>query len=92
MIVKETYNFKDGRVGTRHYSDRIYKTIEVDKVDEKGNVVLNEQGQPVKEIKNVYYYIKNKTTGGIYSDALDILPYDYDELTEEEMSEQNLGE
>ena len=92
MIQTKPYNFTDGRIGTKHYSDKLYKTIEVDKVDENGNIVLNEQGQPVKEMKSIYYYIRNKTTGGVYSEAIDILPYEYDELTEEEMSEQNLGE
>lgn len=87
MVVTETYNFKDGRVGTKHYSDKLYKTIEVNKVDENGNIVLNEQGQPVKEMKSIYYYIRNKTTNAVYSDAIDILPYEYEELTDTEMAE-----
>lgn len=91
MVQTKPYNFTDGRIGTKHYSDKLYKTIEVDKVDENGNIVLNEQGQPVKEMKNVYYYIRNKTTGGIYDDAIDVLPYEYEELTDTEMAEAYKG-
>lgn len=79
MVVKEIYNFKDGRVGTKHYSDRVYKTIEVEEP--------NEQGELVKTQQVVHYYIKNTTTNAVYSEAIDILPYNYIELTDEEMAE-----
>lgn len=48
MIVKETYNFKDGRVGTRTYSDK--------------NVLIRKKG-----------------TTEEYAEAIDILPFEYEE-------------
>lgn len=79
MVVTETYNFKDGRVGTKHYSDKLYTTEEVE--------MLNENGERTKVKQDVYYYIKNTTTNAVYSEAIDILPYNYVELTDEEMAE-----
>ena len=80
MVIKEIYNFKDGRVGTKHYSDKLYKTTEVEE--------LNEQGELVKIQRDVYYYIKNTTTNAVYSEAIDILPYNYVELTDDEMKQE----
>ena len=74
MIVKTVYTFADGRVGTKTYSDKFYKNVER----------LGENGEKVVEPIN--YYIRKKNTNEIYSEAIDILPFEYEEVTEEEMS------
>lgn len=73
MIVKTVYTFADGRVGTKRYSDKFYKNIE--KLDENGEQVI----EPVN------YYIRKIGTNEVYNEAIDILPYEYEEVTEEEM-------
>ena len=88
-VIKNPYIFKDGRTGTLTKSDRVYKTIEetITEVDEQGNPILNEDGEPVKktETKIIFYDIRKKGTGEVYSEAVDILPYDYEEVSYEEM-------
>ena len=37
MIVKTVYTFADGRVGTKTFSDKLYKNVE--RLDEKGEKV-----------------------------------------------------
>lgn len=73
MIVKTVYTFADGRVGTKTYSDKFYKNIER----------LNEKDE--KTVEAINYYIRKKDTNEIYSEAIDILPFEYEEVTEEEM-------
>ena len=73
MIVKTVYTFADGRVGTKTFSDKLYKNVE--RLDEKGE----------KVVEPVNYYIRKKGTEEVYNEAIDILPYEYEEVTEEEM-------
>ena len=75
MVIKSVYTFSDGRVGTLTKSDKFYKYIDV----------LNENNEVVKEPE--YYYIRKKGTDEIYNEAIDILPFEYDEVTEEEMKQ-----
>ena len=91
MVVKEPYNFGDGRKGYYTKSDRFYKTIEVEEPVEKEN----ENGEKViefkKVLKDVYYKIRKVGTNEIYDDATDILNFDYEELTEAEMEAEYDG-
>ena len=82
MIQIEKYIFKDGRVGTNTYSDKLYKNIE--KVDEDGKII----------VEPIYYSIRKKGTTEIYArnsekkeQAIDVLPFKYEEVTEEEMKQ-----
>lgn len=75
MIVKTVYTFADGRVGTKTYSDKFYKNIE--------RLGKNEE----KVVETVNYYIRKKGTEEVYNEAIDILPFEYEEVTEEEMKE-----
>lgn len=75
MVDPKPYHFKDGRIGTISKSDKFYKYIDV----------LNENNVVVKE--PVYYYIRKKGTDEIYNVAIDILPFEYEEVTEEEMKQ-----
>ena len=82
MIQTEPYVFKDGRIGTNTYSDKFYKNVK--RLDENGETV----------IETVYYYIRKKGTEELYArtgekkdQAIDILPFEYEEVTEEEMKE-----
>ena len=88
-VVKEPYIFKGGRVGTIAKSDRVYKATEEEVIqgDEQGNPILNENGEPIvkTETKIIFYDIRKKGTGEVYSEAVDILPYDYEEVSYEEM-------
>lgn len=88
-VIKNPYVFKGGRVGTIAKSDRVYKTIEETtiEVDEQGNPVLNENGEPVEktETKIIFYDIRKKGTEEVYGEAVDVLPYDYEEVSYEEM-------
>lgn len=73
MIVKTVYTFADGRVGTKTYSDKFYKNVE--------RLGENEE----KVVEPVNYYIRKKGTKEVYNEAIDILPFEYEEVTEEEM-------
>ena len=73
MIVKTVYTFADGRVGTKTFSDKLYKNVE--RLDEKGE----------KVVEPVNYYIRKKGTNEVYNEAIDILPFEYEEVTEEEL-------
>lgn len=73
MVNKSVYTFADGRVGTLTKSDKFFKYIDT----------LNENNEAVKE--PVYYYIRKKGTDEVYNEAIDILPFEYEEVTEEEM-------
>ena len=73
MVNKSVYTFADGRVGTLTKSDKFYKNIEIS--DNNGNVV----------IEPVYYYIRKVGTNEVYNEAIDILYFEYEEVTEEEM-------
>ena len=82
MIQTEPYIFKDGRIGTNSYSDKFYKNVE--RLDENAE----------KVVEPVYYYIRKKGTEETYArigenkeQAIDILPFEYEEVTEEEMKE-----
>ena len=75
MIVKTVYTFEDGRIGTKTYSDKLYKITSR----------LDEDGREIQE--QVYYYIRKVGTQEIYDQAIDVLPFDYEEVTEEEMKE-----
>ena len=75
MIVKTVYTFEDGRIGTLTKSDKFYKNVErLDENDEK-------------VIEPVNYYIRKKGTNEVYNEAIDVLPFEYEEVTEEEMKE-----
>ena len=76
MVIKENYIFKDGMVGTKQYSNKLYKTI---KVKDGDNIVD----------KNIMYRIVkiNDKDTNPYDIAIDIKPYTYRELTELEMYE-----
>ena len=88
-VIKDPYVFKGGRVGTLSKSDKIYKTVEEEiiQVDEEGNPILNENGEPVvkTETKTIFYDIRKKGTEEVYNEAVDVLPYDYEEISYEEM-------
>ncbi len=73
MIVKEPYYFGDGRIGTLTKSDKFFKNI----------TELDENGKEV--IRPVNYKIRKKGTAEVYDVAIDILPFEYEELTEAEM-------
>lgn len=73
MVIKSVYTFADGRIGTLTKSDKFFKYIDT----------LNENNEVVKE--PVYYYIRKKGTNEVYNEAIDILPFEYEEVTEEEM-------
>lgn len=82
MIKTEPYVFKDGRTGINTYSDEFYKNIE--RIDDNGKTIT----------EPVYYHIRKKGTEEIYArvgekteQAIDILPFEYEEVTEEEMKE-----
>lgn len=82
MIQTEKYTFKDGRIGTNTYSDKLYKNIE--KVDEDGKII----------VEPIYYSIRKKGTTEIYArnsekkeQAIDVLSFEYEEVTEAEMKE-----
>ena len=75
MVNKSVYTFADGRVGTLTKSDKFYKYVEE----------LNENNEVVN--KPVYYYIRKVGTNEVYNEAIDILPFEYEEVTEEEMKQ-----
>lgn len=75
MIVTAVYTFADGRVGTKTFSDKFYKTKEI--IEENGEITL----------KPINYYIRKKDTNEVYDEAIDILNFEYEEVTEEEMKE-----
>lgn len=73
MIVKQPYYFGDGRVGTLTKSDKFFKNIR--ELDENGKEV----------VKLINYKIRKKGTTEVYDEAIDILAFEYEELTEAEM-------
>ena len=75
MVNKSVYTFADGRVGTLRKSDKFFKYIDT----------INDNNEIVKE--PVYYYIRKKGTNEVYSEAIDILPFEYEEVTEKEMEQ-----
>lgn len=75
MIQTQAYKFVDGRIGTKTFSDKLYKNVER----------INENGEKV--IEPVYYYIRKVGTNEVYSEAIDILSFKYEEVTEEKMKE-----
>ena len=80
MVVKEEYKFKDGRVGIRTHSDKFYKTIEVEEPTENnGEIELK------KVYKDIYYKIRKVGTDEIYEEAIDILNFEYEEVSQAEM-------
>ena len=79
-IVKEVYVFKDGRTGTLTKSDMAYKSFEETTTEEVDGEIVEKT-----ETKVIFYDIRKKGTGEVYSEAVDILPYDYEEVTFEEM-------
>lgn len=86
MAVKQVpYDFEDGRKGYHTKSDKFYKTIEVEEPIE----IENESGEKVIEFekvsKDIYYKIKKVGTNEIYDDAIDVIKYDYEEVSEAEM-------
>ena len=95
-IIKDPYVFKGGRVGTLSKSDKIYKTLEEEIIqeDEEGNPVLNENGEPVVKIetKTIFYDIRKKDTDEVYNEAIDVLSYDYEEVSFEEMEAKYGGD
>ena len=95
-IIKDPYVFKGGRVGTLSKSDKIYKTLEEEIIqeDEQGNPILNEDGEPVVKIetKTIFYDIRKKGTDEVYNEAIDVLSYDYEEVSFEEMEAKYGGD
>ena len=82
-IVKEVYVFKDGRTGTLTKSDRVYKSFEETTTEEVDGEVVERT-----ETKVIFYDIRKKGTNEIYSEAVDVLPYDYEEVSYEEMEDK----
>jgi hypothetical protein len=79
-VIKDPYILKDGRVGTIAKSDRVYKSFEETTTEEVDGEIVERT-----EIKVIFYDIRKKGTGEIYSEAIDVLPYDYEEVSYEEM-------
>ena len=80
MIIKEPYNFNDGRIGIKSYSNKFYKTIEVEEAhDENGELIFK------KLPKDIYYNIRKVGTDEVYDEAIDILSFEYEEVSLEEM-------
>lgn len=82
-IVKDVYIFKDGRTGILTKSDRVYKATEE-------TVIKEVDGKPIKttEVKVIFYDVRKKGTGEVYENAVDLYPYDYEEVSFEEMEEK----
>ena len=77
MVKKDVYKFNDGRIGTKSYSDKLFKLKEV------------ETGDGNKEMKEVHYFIRKVgSPNEIYEEAIDILPFEYEELSTLEMEEE----
>lgn len=81
MVIKTPITLPLNRKGMRSQSDVIYD-YEVE-LDQEGNPVLDEQGNEKK--KPIYYLIRKRGTDEIYDVADDVLEYEYDEITKEEM-------
>ena len=80
MILTEPYKFPDGRNGFFTRSTLVYKITE-DSIVEEVDGELVERRAP----KTIYYDIRKKGTDEIYKDAKDIIRYEYEEVTHEEM-------
>ena len=74
MVVKESYKFADGRVGTIAKSNLVFGKIT--EYDEYGNAYKTDK----------YYDIRKVGTTEEYDVAIDIVEHEYEELTFEEMS------
>lgn len=83
-VIKDPYVFKDGRIGTLAKSDKFYKTI----VESRPVPVTDENGTHLelqKVTRDVYYKIRKVGTDEVYDEAVDVIKYDYEEVTEAEM-------
>lgn len=84
MVKTDPYTFADGRIGTKNYSDKVYKVLY--KTDENGEEILDANGNKIIE-GVMKYCIRKVGTNEIYDEAIDVLNYTYEELTAEEMAE-----
>lgn len=82
--IQTPYKFDDGRNGYFTKSDKFYKTIEVEEPIE----VTDESGTRIemkKVTKDIYYKIRKVGTEEVYDSAIDVIKYDYEDVTEAEM-------
>ena len=82
--IQTPYKFDDGRNGYFTKSDRLYKTMEVEEpvelTDESGTRI-----EMKKVMKDIYYKIRKVGTKEVYDSAIDVIKYDYEDVTEAEM-------
>lgn len=75
MIVKEEFIFKDGRKGTKTYSDKVYKEIE--KINQDGESIIIQE----------HYKIRKIGTDEIYDEAIDVESSNYEYIETDEKIE-----